>query len=310
MRRSKVTFEPFEELRERFDEEGKRAAVCSAARATECLASIRGLRDEGKLGAAIYDAYFPGMSAVHKLANGASIIVVASPDANSIMILDLPDGPFQAVIPATYLADRVAASNEAILKGVLGSRGYSFERAVLPVKTLAARTGLGAYGRDNILYVKGMGSFARLNAYWTDAALGESGWGESGVMTACASCSVCAAVCPTDCIHEGDFLVDATRCLTFLNEGEGAFPSWLDPSAHNAAIGCLKCQEACPENAAYRSAVSRRFAFDREASLGLLEGRSAGSSAPEAARLLALLGMVGEECKLARNLAALGARGR
>ena len=75
-----------------------------------------------------------------------------------------------------------------------------------------------------------------------------------------------------------------------------------------AAIGCLRCQEACPENTRHKRAVERRYVFDRQTSQALLEERPAASLAPEAAELIRLLELEGQEEKLARNLAALQAR--
>jgi len=86
------------------------------------------------------------------------------------------------------------------------------------------------------------------------------------------------------------------------------FPAWLPARAHSAAIGCLRCQEACPENTRHKRAVERRYVFDRQTSQALLEERPAASLAPEAAELIRLLELEGQEEKLARNLAALQAR--
>ncbi len=50
------------------------------------------------------------------------------------------------------------------------------------------------------------------------------------------------------------FLIDNTRCLTYLNEvGKeyDGFPEWAPPSAHHTAYGCSRCLEVCPENRAY-----------------------------------------------------------
>jgi epoxyqueuosine reductase len=43
-------------------------------------------------------------------------------------------------------------------------------------------------------------------------------------------------------------LIHAERCITFLNEGNGEFPEWVDPAWHNSLVGCMKCQLVCPVN--------------------------------------------------------------
>jgi len=150
-----------------------------------------------------------------------------------------------------------------------------------------------------------MGSYARLDAWWVDADLPEASWEAPKTLARCADCGACLRSCPNGCFREGVFSVGASRCLTFLNEGDGHFPVWLSPGAHSAAIGCLRCQEACPENARHRGSVERRFIFDPETSLAILNGRPAAELPPNAAELIRLLELEGHEKKLARNLSAL-----
>ena len=54
--------------------------------------------------------------------------------------------------------------------------------------------------------------------------------------------------CPNHCISEETFVIDAGRCLSLFNEVEGDFPEWISPQAHNALIGCMRCQLVCPAN--------------------------------------------------------------
>ncbi|HQN22892.1 MAG TPA: 4Fe-4S double cluster binding domain-containing protein [Thermotogota bacterium] len=116
------------------------------------------------------------------------------------------------------------------------------------LKYLAVRTGLGEYGRNNICYVRGMGSFSALYAYFTDAVLEESPLGALKLMETCRHCLLCAETCPNGCISEDDVLIDVNRCITLYNEADGDFPEWINPEAHNALMGCLLCQRLCPEN--------------------------------------------------------------
>jgi len=295
----------FQDLIQEFQAEGRRIASCKAARAREIEERIQGLLGEGLLDRNVHGKYFGDMrfQAPASFAAHASLLVVATPHHRSVLVLDLPGGAFEATVPVTYLADRVKALNEQIIRAAL--QGRAFEPAILPLKTLAACAGLGAYGKDNVLRVDGMGSYARLDAWWVDADLGESGWGPPRTLERCAICGACLRACPTACFREEAFVMDASRCVTFLNEGSGGFPAWLPASAHSAAIGCLRCQEACPENAPLRRGVERRYVFDRRTSQALLEGKPAASLEPAAAELIRLLELEGQEEKLARNLAAL-----
>ncbi len=297
----------FEALSKSFQAEGRRIASCRAVRATEVEQRIQALLQDGLLSRRVHEAYFGGMRFEPPASCGAdaSLLAVAAPHHRSIIVLDLPGGTLQASVPSTYLPDRIKARNSELLEAVLRPLGIGFEPATLPLKTLAAWAGLGAYGKDNVLRVEGMGSYARLDAWWVDADLGEARWSEPNRLERCESCGACIRACPNGCFRDGAFVIDASRCLTFLNEREGNFPGWVDAQAHTAAIGCLRCQEACPENAKYRRAVERRFVFDRLASQALLEGRPASALCSEAAGLIRLLELEGREDRLARNLSAL-----
>lgn len=297
----------FETLTNLFQSEGRRIAACRAVRAGEVRERIETLLREGRMDQRVHAAYFGGMKFGPPAPFGqdASLLVVATPHQRSVIALDLPGGAVEATIPSTYLSDRITAKNNELLGAVLGPLGRLTEPALLPLKTLAACAGLGAYGRDNVLRVQGMGSYARLDAWWIDDDLGERNWGPPQILPRCAHCGACIRACPNGCFRDGAFGVDAPRCLTFLNEGAGDFPDWLPAGAHTAAIGCLRCQEACPENAKHRAAVERRFVFDRKTSQALLEGTPVDALPPEAAEVVRLLELGGQEQKLARNLSAL-----
>jgi len=65
----------------------------------------------------------------------------------------------------------------------------------------------------------------------------------------CKGCSICTKECPTRCIRESNFVIDVGRCVTLYNELPDPMPGWINPKAHNALAGCLKCQYDCPGNA-------------------------------------------------------------
>ena len=110
------------------------------------------------------------------------------------------------------------------------------------------RSGLAQYGKNNITYVPGFGSFARLVAFASDCPCEQDSWGERRAMKACQQCRKCAESCPTGCISADRFLVHAENCLTWHNERAKPFADWIKPDWHNALIGCLGCQQVCPAN--------------------------------------------------------------
>ncbi|MFW9844413.1 MAG: 4Fe-4S double cluster binding domain-containing protein, partial [Candidatus Thorarchaeota archaeon] len=137
-----------------------------------------------------------------------------------------------------------------ILRKIIGNGEYRVENAKMHVllKRLAARTGLGKYGRNNICYVEGMGSFVKLFAFFTDFSFDEDNWQEAEMMDSCKSCKVCLKECPTGSISEGNFVIDIERCIPLYNEVAGEFPDWIDSAEHSALMGCLRCQLPCPAN--------------------------------------------------------------
>jgi epoxyqueuosine reductase len=114
------------------------------------------------------------------------------------------------------------------------------------LKLLAVRSGLGRYGRNNICYVEGMGTFLTLTAFLTNAASLEDSWHDLAMLEECRDCSICYGICPSNAIRRENFVIDAARCITLYNELAGTFPNWILPSMHNALMGCMKCQMGCP----------------------------------------------------------------
>jgi epoxyqueuosine reductase len=146
--------------------------------------------------------------------------------------------------------------------------------ANLPKKLTAVRAGLATYGRNNITYVPGMGSFYRPVLLWSDLPCEEDQWQELRMMATCERCQACLRACPTGAIGADRFLLHAERCLTLYNEEPHhvPFPRWVDPSWHNCLVGCLYCQRACPENREVRKGIEAKEVFTEEETSLLLDG--------------------------------------
>lgn len=183
-------------------------------------------------------------------------------EIKSLFIISVPQPQFEAVfrwnnedisllIPPTYLyGQRVTNQIIELVSKILNPEGYHVAYAFLPQKTLAVRSGLAKYGRNNITYVQGTGSFHRLTTLYTDFPTEEDNWHELEMMDLCKECSTCTRKCPTGAIPTDRFLLHAERCITFHNEHppETPFPNWIDPTWHNCLVGCLHCQKVCPAN--------------------------------------------------------------
>ncbi len=156
------------------------------------------------------------------------------------------------IIPHQYYESGVtrAQLEATIRKRITKDENCRIEMAHRDVflKQVAVRSGLGKYGRNNLCYVNEMGSLITLHAFWTDFEFDRDDWTEVQMMDECKTCKICLNNCPTKAIRQENFVIDAGRCVSLYNEVAGEFPDWIPKSAHNALMGCMRCQEKCPAN--------------------------------------------------------------
>ncbi len=198
------------------------------------------------------------------LPEAKSIIIVAMPQFITRLSFMWQGINYSANIPPGYFTQKDESCAAAILKGGIEHKGYKVSKARLALKTMAVRSGLAKYGRNNISYVPGMGSFHRLIAFYTDYPCEKNDWDEIRLMKSCETCFLCRENCPTGSISNERFLIHAENCLTHFNESEDDFPHWLQPGSHNALIGCMRCQSVCPVNKPYLGKIEIGPDFSEE----------------------------------------------
>lgn len=239
---------------------GWRSRVVAAGRLEAVRASIEGLRDSGALEAGFYDIELADTfewDPPSELRDPRSVIVLARAAPETRLTVEWGGRPREVVLPPTYRGYRSGrAEMLAELKAVGEAVGFGVHPSHLPEKSLAARSGLARYGRNNITFHEGIGTHALLFAAWSDLSPLDEIWGEPEALERCETCRACAEACPTGAIGEDRFLLHGERCLTHLNEWPGEFPEWVPSGAHNALVGCMRCQEVCPENRAARRAAA------------------------------------------------------
>ena len=237
------------------------------------------------------------------------------PEAKSLIVIAVPQPLVRAtfvwngrarqyIVPPTYDAS-VNTNAEDLLTRTLEPDGYRVAPSALPLKLLAVRTGLAGYGKNNICFVQGMGSFHRLMVFYSDLPSDEYSWGDPTMLERCRKCSACIKACRTHAIDPDRFLLHAERCLTFHNEHTGSFPDWVDPSWHHCLIGCMQCQTICPENKRTAQWVEAGPAFSEEETSRLLQGVSSSQAPSELAQKLDSLGLLEYLNILPRNLKVL-----
>ncbi len=263
------------------------------------------LRDEGLLDAAFFQKSLSGFKYLEgcPVETPRSVIVAAMPrPAHTLGILVDPASDLAAspgrdvgdardardardgaqvtlVLPPTYANyASTAVGVLACLKSDFGLSDRQIERASAPLKSLAALSGLTRYGRNNICYAEGLGSYIQLMAFVTSVEVGgknppstESTLMENQRLARCSGCRACVSACPAGAIDPERFLIHAERCYTLFSEEMSPIPESVPTPSPQCLVGCMKCQEACPENKGLLRHESTGIIFDREESRAMLE---------------------------------------
>jgi epoxyqueuosine reductase len=244
-----------------------------------------------------------------ELPDAQSLIIVAASMPLTKATFNWKGNRRTFILPPTYTdEDGKRHWIERTLADAVGKKGYRTAAAKLPLKLLAARSGLAFYGRNNIAYVSGMGSFLGLTAVYSDVPCEQDSWQEPQLMKRCETCSsLCQKSCPTGAIAGDRFLLRAERCLTYHNERAGSipFPKWIDPSWHNSIIGCMCCQAVCPENTPFLKQFGKAAEFDEEETELLLNGTKLESIPALTMSKMKMLSLTDYLNELPRNLFAL-----
>jgi epoxyqueuosine reductase len=239
------------------------------------------------------------------LPKAQSVIVVAVPRPQTRAVFTWNGIRRPLILPPTYTAYKsITEQVQNSLAKLLSEKGYNVTRTALPLKLLAARSGLVRYGRNNICYASGMGSFLQLVAVYSDMPCEEDSWQEATMLQACEECELCRRACPTGAIPSDRFLLRAERCISYHNEKKGdvPFPSWMDASWHNCLEGCMRCQRACPLNKQFLDWVGKEEEFSEEETALLLDGISRDKLSEETVGKLVHLDILDDLGILPRNL--------
>ena len=242
-----------EEILARLNERGHRGRIVSLQHLHILQEGIENPHRNGLLDNSFYQDWLSGFvfDLPESLPDAKSMIVVAVSQPQTRITFTWRSRSVYTIVPPTYLHFNQSDQQiEDLLKSHLNKQGYRVVRATLPVKLLAACSGMASYGKNNITYIQGMGSFIRLTAFYSDIPCLDDNWQDPQMMEACSHCTACLHSCPTSAIQPDRFLLHAERCLTYHNEKPAgiSFPNWIDPGWHNCLVGCLRCQIICPQN--------------------------------------------------------------
>jgi len=213
-------------------------------------------------------------------ADARSLIVVAVPNPHYEVRFTWQGEAHTLTVPPNYLSEKLNDQKvKNVLEKILASQGCYIVESVLPKKLLAVRSGLGEYGRNNICYVDGMGSYHNIGVFFSDVPCQADEWREPQMAETCCKCTACIRACPSGAISPERFLLKAELCLTYRNEKPGhvPFPSWVDSDWHNCLVGCLHCQSACPMNKKVEPWVEMIGSFTQEETELIMKGTPAES---------------------------------
>jgi epoxyqueuosine reductase len=211
------------------------------------------------------------------------------------------------IVPPYYTdEDAVSPKVLSYISAYLTPLGFQAAPADnIPLKPLAVHCGLAQYGRNNITFSEDFGSHMRLLAYYTDIPCDGAPWFPLRRMVECDHCRACVAACPPQVIRPDRRTIDSVRCLTMLNEVPGEFPDWLPPDAHNALVGCMRCQDCCPRNANTTHKITEGVTFTAAETAELLHHEGDAPYSEALAARLEATGISKSFYKLLpRNLAA------
>jgi len=200
-------------------------------------------------------AYTPLMSADMPVLNpaefmdGARAVIMMGYNAFFGREHAQPGGPPRGEIVNAFVnqecIDYNAALNDKII-AFLAEHGFTgmLIFAGIPQKILAARSGLGRYGKNALIQAPGKGSWISLYAIFTDAPLEP----DSPLDDACGDCECCRTACPTGAL-DVPYTCDISRCLTTqAMYNKEAIPRELRGKMGTCIAECSICLDACPKN--------------------------------------------------------------
>lgn len=304
-----VTSSLTRQLTAALEADNRRVRIIAAAHMQDLASIITRTHADGQFDETFFQeelTYFR-FSFPEELSNPQSLIVIATPHPPTPVIFHYRGREYSLLVPPTYAGyNTIPLELERLMTPILSPAGYRLARARIPFKRTVVSSGLGRYGRNNLCYIEGMGSFFELEAFYSDLPCEVDHWQDPKILDRCSTCSACLKLCPTKAIAPDRFLLHAERCLTFHNErpGEIPFPEWINKSAHNALIGCMTCQVVCPENVVVKKWKTAPIEFSELETNLILKGGGPEALGAVVMTKLTHIGLSASWKLLPRNLGA------
>jgi epoxyqueuosine reductase len=179
------------------------------------------------------------------------------PDARAIIMLGVGAYDKNAVyanlrqqlrgkIARTYSSYPVVRQIAEKVADYIEERGYkAIVGQNVPLKFVADRIGLGAYGKNGLLLTQQYGSYVGFRNIITDMPLAPDRFEK--MTPPCDDCQACLKACPTGALYS-PYKVNPRLCINPLTRKQEYIEPALRSKMQNWICGCDICQEVCPVN--------------------------------------------------------------
>jgi epoxyqueuosine reductase len=293
-------------------ERSYRVAAGTAADLEKALAALQKRRDAGEIDRAFYRDTLEQSTCMEGsvLTNPRSVLVVAVPCPAHVLSFSVGGREIATILPPTYVRYRKLFEDvRDELRAVLTGFECRLEILGAPLKALGNRLGLLSYGRNNIGYIDGLGSYFQLVGLALDTPIEGKrlpvGCAQK-LLPRCKDCRICAKACPTGAIDKERILLHAEKCYTLFSESPSPFPKGLKPPSPKCLIGCLRCQQVCPEDKKLLCYEKAAVSFDEEETKAFLNlAAESGQTVDRVRRKFRKLGLSEGLPVFSRNLERL-----
>lgn len=256
---------------QKLEQSGMTARTVSITRLPAVQEAVAGFVRQGMISETLHRDWHFYLDANKDLPAAKTIFIVAIPQPVMRAWFEWHDISYPANFPPGIFVKADESRAAEVLGSALAAAGFRLVKAHLALKTLAVRSGLARYGRNNITYVPGIGSFHRLIAFYSDCPCEIDGWQEVQAMDACEKCPMCRENCPAGSIQSDRFLIRAENCQIF-SDAERDASWWLGLDRRNTLVGCMLCQNVCPSNRMYLNKITDGPIFNIQETELILNG--------------------------------------
>jgi epoxyqueuosine reductase len=184
---------------------------------------------------------------------------------------DAPEaGPGEGRLARYTWSDRYAELRERL--DALGRRLGGSYRVLVDDnehvdREAAVRAGVAFYGKSTLAITRRHGSWVVLGTLVTDQEIEPSQPLANHLNgSGCGSCTLCIEACPTDALAEAGTL-DSTRCLSYWTQAPAPIPEEYRERLGPLVYGCDVCQDVCPWNQRFASALPENSPYAARAAL-------------------------------------------